>query len=348
MKSGYNDTRNTSANYFMQSRNLLWPLYWPNDYKTGEPFTVRLGSLAYNNLYYDNEWENSASNFRISANESLIINLLPGLNVKSVFSYDNVQSKDHIYYSAKHYGGVATNGTVSEMTTNVTKIVSSNTINYAKDFGAHGITLLGGFEAEKTTTDFMRSTGKDLPSSALHTVATAGETDAMAYFWGNSMQSVLSRVEYNYDQKYYGSASYRRDGSSRLGPETRWGDFWSVAASWRINKESFMSGIDAISDLRLRASYGVNGTLPSADFGWRSLTSYGNSYMDQAGGGISTIADPNLTWETNYTTNLALEFGLFDQRLYGTIEYFNRDSRDLLQNVPISRVTGFGSTLKNV
>jgi len=347
-KSGYNDTRSTGANYFMQSRNLLWPLYWPTDYKTGLPFTARFGSLAYNGLYYDNEWENKTSDLRMLASESVMIHILPSLNLKSIFSYDNVNTKDHIYYSAKHFSGTATNGTVSEINTNATRLVSSTTLNFKKDFNEHAIDALVGYEAEKNTTDFQRSTGTNLPSSALHTVATAGTQTSNAYSWGNRLNSILSRLEYNYDQKYFASASYRRDGSSKLGPESRWGNFWSVAGAWRIDRESFMGEAKYISNLRTKASYGINGTLPPADFGWRPLVGYNNQYMVQAGGGISSIADRNLRWETNYVTNIGLEFGLFAQRLYGNIEYFNRDSRDLLQNVPISRVTGFTSTLRNV
>ncbi len=106
----------------------------------------------------------------------------------------------------------------------------------------------------------------------MHTVNTAGVLDANAYYWGNTMMSVLSRAEYSFDDKYYVSASFRRDGSSRLAPVTRWGNFWSVAGSWRIDKESFMSNVDFVRRLRLRASYGVNGTLPSSNYGWRALT----------------------------------------------------------------------------
>src|SRR5690606_26018707 len=347
-QEGFNDTRNTSSNYFMQTRNLLWPLYWPTDYVTGHPWMARYGSYALNNIFYDKEWENTSQTFRVSAIETLNIQLLPELNFKTVFSYDESEIKDHIYYSSLHYSGSNTNGSVAEMSTNMKKIVSSNTLTYDKQFGLHGLNLLAGFEAEKNQTDYQRASGTDLPSSALHTVATAGETTASAYYWGSNMMSVLSRGEYNYDQKYLASASFRRDGSSRLGPDTRWGNFWSVAGSWRLSREAFLQDVDYISDLRLRASYGVNGTLPSSNYGWRSMTAYTSTYMEQAGGGISTIADANLTWETNYTFNLGLEFGLLDQRIYGTVEYFNRDSRDLLQNVPISRVTGFGSTLKNV
>jgi len=346
---GYNDTRNTGANYFMQVRNLLWPLYWPTDYKTGLPFTARYGSLAQNSLYYDNEWENTSNTLRLSAVETLTLHLMPGLNFKSVFSYDNSKVRDHIYYSAVHWNAQTTRGAVNEMTTNYNKMLSSNTLNYNKTFNTvHDFSLLLGFEAEKNVTDFMRSSGTDMPSSALHTVSTAGTTNASAYSWGYNMLSYFSRAEYSFNQKYFASASLRRDGSSRLGPDTRWGNFWSVAGSWRISKEEFLADNDVISNLRLRASYGTNGTLPSDNFGWRSLVGYNNKYMEQPGGGIITLADPNLTWETSYSSNLALEFGLFRDRLSGSVEYFNRDSKDLLQDVPISTVTGFSSTLKNI
>jgi len=346
---GYNDTRNTGANYFMQVRNMLWPLYWPTNYKTGLPFTARYGSLGQNSVYYDTEWENNSNTLRISAVESITLHLMPGLDFKTIFSYDNSKIRDHIYYSPDHWNAQTTRGAVHEMTTSYNKILSSNTLNYNKTFGtAHDVSVLLGFEAEKNETDFMRSSGTDLPSSALHTVSTAGTTNASAYSWGYNMMSFFSRAEYSFNQKYFASASFRRDGSSRLGPDTRWGNFWSVAGSWRISREDFLADNDFISNLRLRASYGINGTLPSDNFGWRSLVGYNNKYMELPGGGITTIADRNLTWETSYSTNLALEFGLLKDRISGSVEYFNRDSKDLLQDVPISRVTGFTSTLKNI
>ncbi|MEN5436343.1 TonB-dependent receptor [Sphingobacterium faecium] len=345
---GMNDTRNTGSNYLLQTRNLLWPLYWPTDYKTGNEWTARYGSLAYNPLYYNKEWENSSKTSKISAVESLTLRLLPELTIKTIFSYDETESKDHIYYSAKHYNGSSTNGVVTEVTSNIQKLVSSTTANYNKTFGLHNVSLLAGFEAEKNDGSFVRATGKDLPSSALHTVSTAGQLDAGAYAWGNNMMSVLSRAEYNFDERYFASASFRRDGSSQLGPIPRWGNFWSVAGSWNIAKESFISQVEDINALRVRASYGINGTLPTPNYGWRSLTSYSNKYMTQPGGALSNIADPNLSWERNYTTNLALEFGLFENKIFGSVEYFNRDSKDLIQQVPISTITGFSNTLKNI
>lgn len=348
-KTGFNDTRNTGSNYFLQSRNLLWPLYWPTDYVTGAPWTARYGSYAYNPLYYNNEWENSSKTLRVSASETLQIKLLEGLVFRSILSYDNSQTNDHLYYSALHFNGSNDKGSVTEMSSKDEKIVSSTTLNYTRQLDKkNNISLLAGWEAEDSQWNFQRARGTNLPSSGLHTVSTAGVLDANAYIRRNTMLSFLSRAEYNYDNKYYGSFSFRRDGSSRLGPSRRWGNFWSVAGSWRVDKEKFMANVDWVSSLKLRASYGVNATLPSDLYAWRNLTSYTNKYMSLPGSSVSTLADENVTWETSYNSNLAIEFGLLDQRISGSVEFFNRDSKNLLQDVPISQVTGFYSTLTNV
>lgn len=347
-KSGYNDTRTTADNYFMQTRNLLWGLYWPTDYKTGDDWTSRYGSYAYNGLYYSKEWENKSVDTRVSAIETLTLHLLPGLDVRSIFSYDNTNVRDHIYYSVNHYDGAATNGSVSEMRTTYEKTVSSTTASYNKLFGLHSLGVLTGFEAEKNNTDFTRATGENLPNSTLHTVSTAGVQKSAGYEWGNSMVSVLSKVDYNYDERYFTSASFRRDGSSKLSPDNRWGNFWSVSGAWRLGKEKWIEGLAWVNDLKLRASYGVNGTLPSSNYAYMNLMSYSSKYMGEPAGLISSLSNKSLTWETNYNTNIGLDFSFIGSRLRGTVEYFNRDSKNLLQDVPVSMVTGFGSVLKNI
>ena len=348
-KTGFNDTRNLSSNYFYATRNLLWGMYWPTDYKTGNPWTGTYGSSTRNALYYNNEWENSSKTLRVTANETFTVKFLPELTLKSIFSYDNTHIRDYLYYSALHYSGSSNGGEVNEMSTEVTKWVSSTTLNYSKAFAEkHNVAVLAGFEAEKNDTKYLRAQGTQLPTSTLHSVATAGTTKSNAYSWGYAMVSLLSRAEYNYDGKYFASASFRRDGASRFGPNVRWGNFWSVSGAWTINKEKFMENLSDINSLRLRIAYGANGTLPSSNYGWRSLTSYTSKYTELPGGGLANIGNEDLSWEYNYTTNIGLDFSLFENRLRGTIEYFNRDSKDLLQSTPISSVTGFSSVLKNV
>lgn len=347
-KTGFNDSRNLGMNYFLESRNLLWPLYWPTDYKTGEPFTDRYGSYAYNDQYYNTLWNGNSRTLSLSAIEGLTVKLLPTLNVKSIFSYNNSSVKDHLYYSPLHFNGQASDGSVDDMNTTYTKMVSSTTVNYNESFGKNDIDFLAGFEAEKNVTDFIRASGTNLATSSLETPTTAGKTVSSGYSWGNNLMSVLSRLEYNYDQRYYLSASFRRDGTSRVAPDTRWANFWSVAGSWRIDKEAFFNTGSVLSNLRIRASYGTNGTMPSDDFGWRSLIYYDTKYNEQPGGRITAFGNDSLTWEKSRSANLALEFGFFNQRLTGTIEYFNKNTDDLIQSVPISTVTGVSSILSNI
>ena len=348
-QEGFNDTRNTNTNYFMQTRNLLWPFYWPTNYKTGDLFTDRFGSLARNHVYYKDKWENSSVNFKVQAAEKLTVHLFDCLDLSSNFSYDNTEVKDHVYYSAEHFNGSSVNGSVDEMSTNYEVVTSTTLLNFNKTFGdKHNLSAMVGFEAENKKTVFQRSSGENLPTSALNTVSTAGTLDANAYRWGSSIASIISKVDYQYDGRYFVSGSFRRDGSSKLAPATRWGNFWSVAASWKINNEKFMRDINWISNLRIRGSYGINGTFPSDNYGWRSLASYTYKYNGNPGSALSNVPNENLSWETSYTTNVALEFGFWDQRLYGTVEYYNRDSKGLLQDVPISTITGFSSTLQNI
>ena len=347
VQSGYNDTRNTSSNSYMQTRNLLWPFYWPTDYKTGQPFTARYVSLAQNNIYYDKQWDNQSLTKRIIANSYLQANVLPELTLKTVFSYDNSQVSDHLYYSAIHYNGQASNGSVNEMTTNYNKWVSSSTANFNKQFGAHGLGLLVGFEAEKNLTDYQRATGQDLGNSELQSVSTAGTVSSTAYNWGNAIVSGLSRLEYNYNQKYFLSSSFRRDGSSKLGTANRWSNFWSVAGSWILSSEDFMKKLSFVDNLRVRASYGTNGTLPNNNFEWRELTSYSSKYLGQPAGLYASLYNPELTWESSQSTNIAVEFGIF-KRFTGTVEYFNKDTKSLLLAVPVSMTTGFSENLRNI
>ena len=351
MQQGFNDYSNVRTNVFMQERNLLWGLYYPTNYVDDSPWLARYGSLAWNDIAHRHNWNNYANTLRVTAVEALTVYIMEGLRFKTTLSFDNNQSLEHLFYNSIHPVSIGEDwdGSVDEYSSNATKIVSSSILDFSKTFrDKHTLSLLAGFEVEQNRSDYQRASGTKLPTSTLEQVATAGEPDAMAYWWAHNMMSVLSRAEYNFNNKYYVSASYRRDGSSKLGENTRWGDFWSVAGSWRITSEEFMKGIDWLSNLRLRASYGVNGTLPSDYYGHLSLTSYTYKYMGNPGGALVQIANPDLAWETNYTYNLALEFGLFKNRVNGTIEYFNRDSKNLLQDVPISTTTGMGSTLSNI
>lgn len=346
-KTGFNDTYNTGSNYFFAIRNLLFEDLWPTNID-GTPVTDRFRSYAYNYLHYDNLKDLESKMVKLSATESVQVNILPDLTFRSVFSFDQARSDDRDYYSPTHYAYSGTGGRITEYTTNVEKLVSSSTISYDKSFAEkHSINLLAGWEAERNITSYKMARGTWLPSESARTVETAGQRHSEGYNWGYNMLSFLSRVEYNYDNKYYASASYRRDGSSRFGPDTRWGNFWSVAGSWRIKNENFLKDVAWISNLRLRASYGVNGTMPKKNYEHMSLYKFGFNYNEKPGGIVDNVADRSLTWESNYTTNIALETSFFSNRLSLNVEYFNRDSKDLLQEIPIPYESGFTKMLTN-
>ena len=346
-KDGFNDSYNNGFNYFLQIRNLLLPEYWPTN-TDGTPVTTRYKSYAYNNLYYNDLQENDSRAFKTTFNENLKWNILPTLTASSIFSYDVTRVDDHVYRSPLHFDATSVNGRVHEYSTKIQKVVSSSTLNWAETFAdVHNVNVLAGFEVETNDVFYLRSSGTNLPNATSKTVATAGVKDATAYNYGNSIMSFLSKAEYSYNNKYYLSGSFRRDGSSRLGPNTRWGNFWSVAGSWRLKNESFLRDVSWLTNLQLRGSYGVNGTLPSSNYGHMSLYGYGVNYNGNPGGEVSNVADSNLSWETNYMYNLAVEASLFEGRLSATVEYFNRDSKNLLQTVQISRVTGFSGILTN-
>lgn len=350
-KKGFNDTRNGGTNYLYLANNLLFPLYWPTDYKTGEDYTLRYGSLGYNPLYYDTQWDNNSKTLRMTVAPSLTVNILPGLVGKTLFSYDNSEVRDHLYYSGKHYNptdGITANGSVFEYATTYRRLLSSSTLNYNRSFDDHNLDLLLGFEAEKNQTNYQYASGSNLPNSSLHTVATAGIKDANAYAWGNNMLSVFSRVQYNFQERFFAAASFRRDGASRLSNEARWGNFWSISGAWDLKKEAFLSDVEQINQIKLKASYGTNGTLPTDNYGFMSLVTFGQNYNGKPGGAISTLGNNLLDWEESYSFNVGTEFSLFNNRLYGSVDYFSRDSKNLLQNVNISQVIGISSVLRNV
>ncbi|GHE33474.1 SusC/RagA family TonB-linked outer membrane protein [Sphingobacterium griseoflavum] len=356
-KTGFNDTRSTGSNPFFQSRNLLFPFYWPTDYKTGDPWTAQFGSLAFNSDYYNNHWDNNTRTLKLGAVQSLSWEIIPGFTAKTIFSFDNTAVTDDLYYAALHFNGATDRGSASKWNTNIRKYVSSNTLTYTKTVDSHHISLLAGYEAEKNSTDYQFSNGVNLGSSTSSSIGTGANFRADSDMWGNNLMSSLGRIDYNYDERYFAGASIRRDGSSRFHPDSRWGTFWSVSGAWSLHKEAFLTESTLVSTLRLRASYGVNGTLPNANFAWRTLMYYKYNYKGSPGGLVSDgslvnidkgLGNTLLTWEKSNTYDLALEFGFFQNRLTGSVEYFNRDSKDLLQDVPTSGTTGFARALQNV
>lgn len=206
-----------------------------------------------------------------------------------------------------------------------------------------------GWDVDDRSTRYVQAVGSGYPNDKLPELENSSTPKtASSGYSDDKLLSFLSRFNYDYDGKYYASGTFRRDGSSRLGSNKRWGNFWSASAAWRISQEAFMeSTADIITDLKIRASYGVNGTLPSQYYEHLSLFGNGYNYQDNPGSAPSNIANPDLAWEKNNNLNIGFDARLFD-RINISFDYYNRDTKDLLQKVPTSMVVGFSSVLKNV
>ncbi|MCL1973813.1 MAG: TonB-dependent receptor [Bacteroidetes bacterium] len=275
--------------------------------------------------------------------------LLKVLKLKTTVNYDGFRVDDRFAWLVGHqYGEVYGMGYVGDRYTRVNRLVSSTVLNYAQSFKEkHNLAVMVGWEAESSKEQYSDVSKADFANYSL-TSTDLASTVRGAYTINDevSLLSLISNFNYDYDAKYYLSATFRRDGSSKLSPAKRWGNFWSASGSWRIINEAFMKDISWMNDLKIRGSYGVSGTLPSSYYGWQTTYDY-SQYGDENISYPYSYADRNLTWETNYIWNVAIEGRVFN-RFSFIAEYYNRTTKDLLLNASIPSTTGFTSTLRNV
>lgn len=229
------------------------------------------------------------------------------------------------------------------------------TLSYAKSFGKHNLDAVVGYTAQNELLDVNRMTGTNFPNDNIKTINAAGLiTSAFNTKEEWALLSYLARVNYNFDDRYLLTATFRRDGSSRFGSDSRWGTFPSVSLGWRLSEENFMSDISWISELRLRASTGLTGNNFIANYGAIGLTAQENYIFGASGGvlnnGIRLANIPNSTlgWETNRQTDIGVEFGVLQNRFYLSADYYQKRTSDLLLNVPVPTLTGYSTALQNI
>ncbi len=301
-----------------------------------------LAAALYN---YRNEKVNRSFN-TLFANYKFI----DGLVFNTTFSLDNTVTKYNAWSDPRSSDGEKANGSLSSSFKEYNQIVWKNSLSYTKKFAAkHNLDALLGYEVNKYRVESI-SGGKDNFPNFDKVVPSNGSV--ITDFSGSNSEwrllSYLSRVNYNYDNKYFIGASIRTDGSSRISRGSRWGNFWSLSGAWKFSNEDFMQPLaDVISEAKIRASYGTNGTLPNSYYTYMDLTGFGYSYNGNPGIRETQIGNSNLRWEKQNNINIGLDFRLF-KRLDVTFEWYNRESSDLLNNMPTSLTTGFSSYLSNI
>lgn len=273
-----------------------------------------------------------------------------GLKFRTSLSYDLNYISNHIYLNPVYGQGAITNGfaTRSENNTNVFNF--NNILTYDKVFNKHTLGVLAGQESYSWNNTYLTATKTNFDFENMYELA-AGSIVQDANSWEDNYRiaSFFTRVNYDYASRYYLSMSYRTDGSSRFHPDSRWGNFWSIGGSWRIIEEEFLkSQQDWLSNLRLRLSYGTLGNdRLGTYYAYQQLYSTGHNNLDQPGVQVSRLGTPDLTWEVSKTTNLGIDFGLFNV-LEIELDFFQRKVNDMLFARPLPLSAGIASIDENI
>ena len=290
-----------------------------------------------------------ARTVRAMGTAKIAYNVWDNLKISSVFTVDYSLTKDFFFQSPEGRDGATYQGRGRMQMTDRMRYTSQNNLTYSKTFGKHSVSAVAAFEVMKYDYEDLyaakKTYGQDINTSLGN---AADPIDADQKLQEDALMSYVASVNYSYGDKYYASFSFRRDGSSRLSPDTRWGNFWSLSASWRLSQEKFMQSLKSVlSDLKLRASYGVNGNLPSSYYGYQSTYTTGAFYSGKPSPWESTLGNEELTWEKNYALNLGLDIGLFS-RVNVSLNWYTRTTKDLLMSKQLNSISGFSSLLTNV
>ena len=259
---------------------------------------------------------------------------------------------EFVYVDSRQYWSDYTNqgeATLWKYWSKDIRYTTSNTITYNDMFGDHSVRILAGQEAMTDKYDRLGGKSPNVdPQIPYPSTSTTAEDNLSYSLSEESLLSFFGVADYNYLSKYYLQASVRADGSSLFGSSNKWGVFWSVGASWNINKEKWMSQTrNWLSALKIRASYGVNGNNNISAY--RAYGIYATAEYNGAIGMVpSRPANPNLSWEKNKTWNAGADFGFFDDRITASLDVYSRKTDDMLLSKQVPYTTGFGSSFMNV
>jgi TonB-linked SusC/RagA family outer membrane protein len=230
----------------------------------------------------------------------------------------------------------------------------NHTLTYNRSFNdVHNVEALIGMERFKSNYQSSRADGSTFANDIVQTLNAAGLPTAVTSFETESATtSYFARLVYNYDNKYFVNASIRRDGASVFGPENRWGTFPAGSIGWRISQEPFMNGFAAVSEAKLRVSYGLAGNNAfNNDYPYvASVGSDNYSFNNNLVTGLapSSLGNAKLGWEKSNQLDVGIDIGLFKDRIYLIADYYIRNTKDLLLSVNVPTITGFSTAVKNI
>lgn len=336
------------------SAMAVTPFYpvWADD---GNYFTYQ-GLAACGNFYHPialvRELKNPQTGMRLMGNinteykifDQLKLNILLGVDLRSIHS-SKFKPLLPAFQNEVSYGWDRTNLDKN--------LLAEYTLNYAKSFNKHNISGVVGYTTQKDVYNANYVYSDRFPNNLVPTLSAVGGlvTNGTSTVDEWSMVSYLARANYDFNGKYFVTASIRTDGSSRFGSERKYGIFPSAAIAWRISDENFFKNISFISDMKLRASYGETGNNNIGNYESIGTVVYENYALGgTAVGGYATgrLANPFLTWEKQQQFNAGVNAGFLKSRINVTVDYFRSTNTSLLLNVNTPAITGFNSALKNI
>lgn len=292
--------------------------------------------------------EDTETQNRVLGNIQLEYDLLSSLSLRANLGGDYYFSEDFTFTPT--WEMAARSNTVATLDKTVStsrSFVAEPTLYYDTVFlDVHNVSATLGYTAQEEITEFMTGNRQDFPSNDLRTInAGLGASNLQGERSEWAVQSLFGRVNYNYDSRYLLTATLRRDGSSRFGPESRWGNFPSFSLGWRVSEESFMEDVSVLSDLKIRGGWGrVGNQTGIGDYeSWSTIDPVADYiFGDEVAPGATyiTLGNPSLGWEATEQLNLGVDAAILDGRLSLSANYYQKDTEGLLFNVPINVTSG--------
>lgn len=288
-----------------------------------------------------------SQDYKILGTGYVNVDLFPGFRYKFLVGVDLALGQGDTY-SPRFNAGDFNNQAFAAISQNRSTFFSpliSNQFSYNKKINKHSFDLLGVIEQQTFVNTNLSGTGQNFLTNEIKVLQGVQNQTTSSGKTEYALISYIGRINYDYEQKYLFSASVRRDGGSRFGPNYKWGTFPSLSVGWRISEETFMKSLTAVSDLKLRASYGESGNERIGDYGYQGTINSNHFYnFDgslQGGSTISELANADLRWETTVMKNIGFDLGLFNDKVILGVEYFDNQTKGMLLRVPIPPSLGY-------
>ncbi len=291
---------------------------------------------------------NKVNNGRVLANLSGEYQLLPQLTLKTNLGADYVGLNEARFYPNISNAGAGVKGQATEAYNKSMNLINENILSYRQSFGDHSLNAVAVASYQTQKYESIYALAENFPGNSIYRLS-AGSVKKDATTSGSAFGIIgyVGRLNYSYKGKYILGGSIRRDGSSNLGADKRWGTFPAVSAAWRLSDEKFMNKLTFLNDVKIRGSHGYSGSNSGGLFASLPLISPGANYLASAGLAPSQLGNPGLGWETSVQSDLALELS-FLKRISLTTEVYLRKTKDLLTSRQLVGNSGFLSVSDNV